>query len=146
MNKLVPMVGALSLIAASAAFAQQPAQPGAPAAQALNSIPADSHTVANYYKQNVYDPSDNKIGETEDVLVSQDGKINGFIVEVGGFLGMGKHYVAVPFDAIKAGKKNDKWQLTMNATKDSLKAAPTFKYDRTAATWVPDERGTTGAR
>jgi hypothetical protein len=36
-----------------------------------------------------------KIGEIEDVLVSQDGKITGFIVEVGGFLGMGKHYVAV---------------------------------------------------
>ncbi len=133
MEKIAPMIGALSLLAASFAFAQQPAQPG-PTAQVLKAVPGGSVTVTNYYKQNVYDPAESKIGEIEDVLVSQDGKITGFIVEVGGFLGMGKHYVAVPFDAVKATKKNDKWTLVMNATKDSLKAAPGFKYDRTAAT------------
>ncbi len=133
MEKIAPMIGALSLLAASFAFAQQPAQPG-PTAQVLKAVPGGSVTVTNYYKQNVYDPAESKIGEIEDVLVSQDGKITGFIVEVGGFFGMGKHYVAVPFDAVKATKKNDKWTLVMNATKDSLKAAPGFKYDRTAAT------------
>lgn len=146
MKKIVPMIGALSLLAASVAFAQQPAQHPGPTAQVLKAVPGGSVTVTNYYKQNVYDPADNKIGEIEDVLVSQDGKITGFIVEVGGFLGMGKHYVAVPFDAVKASKKNDKWTLVMNATKDSLKAAPGFKYDRTAATWVPEDRNTTGTR
>jgi hypothetical protein len=44
--------------------------------------------VTNYYKQNLYDLSDSKIGEIVDVLVASDGKIAAFIVSVGGFLGM----------------------------------------------------------
>jgi hypothetical protein len=29
--------------------------------------------------------------------------------------------------------------LVMNTTKDALKAAPGFKYDRTKMIWVPDK-------
>jgi hypothetical protein len=42
--------------------------------QVLNTLPANSTTVTNYYKQNVYDPSNTKIGEIADVLVSKDEK------------------------------------------------------------------------
>src|ERR1700730_12749377 len=105
--------------------------------QVLNSLPADSTTVTNYYKQNVYDPSDAKIGEISDVLVGKDGKVEAFIISVGGFLGMGEKDVAVPFNAIRATEKNGSWYLTMNATKDSLKAAHGYKYDKAKATWVP---------
>ena len=58
-------------------------------------MPADSTTVTNYYKQNVYDPSDAKIGEITDVLVGKDGKVEAFIVSVGGFLGVGQKDVVV---------------------------------------------------
>jgi hypothetical protein len=44
-----------------------------PPAQILTSIPQNAMTVTNWYKQNVYDPSDNKIGEIMDVLVDRDG-------------------------------------------------------------------------
>jgi hypothetical protein len=67
--------------------------------QVLNTLPANSTTVTNYYKQNVYDPSDTKIGEIADVLVGKDGKVEAFIVSVGGFLGIGEKDVAVPFSA-----------------------------------------------
>jgi hypothetical protein len=73
-----------------------------------------------------------------DVLVAQDGKVNTLIVGVGGFLGAGEKDVAVSFDAIKPTTKNNKMYLTMNATKDQLKAAPGFKYDRQTTTWMPD--------
>jgi PRC-barrel domain len=53
-------------------------------------LPADSVTVTHWYKQNVYDPSDNKIGEIMDVLVDRDGKVTAVIVGVGGFLGAGE--------------------------------------------------------
>jgi hypothetical protein len=33
--------------------------------------------------------------------------------------------------------KNGKWYLTMNATKDSLKAAHGYESDKAKATWVP---------
>src|ERR1700731_4026066 len=68
--------------------------------QVLNTLPADSSTVTNYYKQNVYDPSDAKIGEIMDVLVDKEGRVTALIVSVGGFLGAGEKDVAVPFSAI----------------------------------------------
>ena len=105
--------------------------------QVLNMLPADSTTVTNYYKQNVYDPSDAKIGEIMDVLVGKDGKVEAFIVSVGGFLGVGEKDVAVPFSAVHGTEKNGKWYLTMNSTKDALKAAHGYKYDRAKSTWVP---------
>jgi sporulation protein YlmC with PRC-barrel domain len=111
---------------------------GTPArAQVLNSLPSNSTTVTNYYKQNVYDPSDAKIGEISDVLIGKDGKVEAFIISVGGFLGMGEKDVAVPFTAIRASEKNGTWYLTMNATKNSLKEAHGYRYDKAKATWVP---------
>jgi hypothetical protein len=105
--------------------------------QVLTTLQPNAITVANYYKQNVYDPSDAKIGEITDVLVDKDGKIGAFMVSVGGFLGVGEKDEAVPFAAIHGTEKNGKWYLTMNATKDSLKSAPGYKFDRGKATWVP---------
>ena len=45
--------------------------------------------------------------------------------------------VAVPFDAVHATEKNSKWYLTMNATKEALKAAPGYKYDKARSNWIP---------
>jgi sporulation protein YlmC with PRC-barrel domain len=133
----------------TAASAQAPAprvSPG-PAAQIMTSIPSDSATVTHWYKQSVYDPSDNKIGEIMDVLVDKSGKVTALIVGVGGFLGMGEKDVAVPFDAVKATTKdNNKWYLVMNSNKDALKSAKGFKYDRNAMTWISEDApATTGS-
>ncbi len=96
-------------------------------------------TVNDWYKQSVYDPSNSKIGEIKDVLLSQDGKVNALIVGVGGFLGMGEKDVAVPFAAVKHTTKDGKVYLTLDTTKDALKAAPGLKYDRASTTWVPEK-------
>ncbi len=101
--------------------------------------PSGSVTVTDWYKQNVYDAKDNKIGEIMDVLVDKSGKVTSVIVGVGGFLGVDEKDVAVPFDAIQVtNKNNNNWYLVMNTTKDDLKSAPGFKYDRDSTTWVPD--------
>jgi sporulation protein YlmC with PRC-barrel domain len=131
--KVIALMAALA--ASSPVSAQQPA---GKETNVMNSPPADSVTVTEFYKQNVYDQSNNKIGKIEDVLVSKDGKIDAFVVGAGGFLGMGRHDVLVPFGAVKATKKNSKDYLVMNATKDELKNAPGFRYDRTVMTWTPD--------
>lgn len=70
------------------------------------------------------------VGEIKDLVIS-DGALAGYIVSVGGFLGMGEHYVVVSPSAIKVNySENDKqWAATMDATKDELKAAPQFNYD-----------------
>ena len=114
----------------------------------MTSIPSDAVTVTHWYKQNVYDPNDSKIGEIMDVLVDKSGKATGLIVGVGGFLGAGEKDVAVPFEAVHTTKKgNNDWYLVMNSSKDALKNAKGFKYDRNAMTWIPEDqaRTTTGS-
>jgi sporulation protein YlmC with PRC-barrel domain len=142
------LVCALATTAASAQTSQTAPKAVAegPAATILANIPANAMTVTHWYKQSVYDPSDTKIGEIMDVLVDRDGKIAVLIVGVGGFLGMGEKDVAVPLNAVQfKTKDNNKWYPVMNTTKDALKNAPGYKYDRTAMTWMPENAsGTTG--
>ena len=108
-------------------------------ARMMGQMTSDSVTVTDWYKQNVYDPNDNKIGEVMDVLIDKSGKVTSLIVGVGGFLGAGEKEVAVPFDAVHVtNKDNNKWYLVMNTTKDDLKSAPGFKYDSDTTSWVPD--------
>jgi len=132
--KTLALAAAGVLIAGTTALAQQPLGQGG----LMTSIPANSRTVTDWYKQNVYDPQDQKIGEIMDVLVNESGQIDAAIVGVGGFLGAGEKDVAVNFNQIKSTKKNDKTYLTLNTTKDALKNAPGFKYDRQTTKWIPD--------
>jgi sporulation protein YlmC with PRC-barrel domain len=132
--KALAIAAAGVLIASTAALAQQPSGRG----ELMTGIPANSRTVTDWYKQNVYDPKDQKLGEIMDLLVNQSGHIEAAIVGVGGFLGAGEKDVAVSFNAIKATKKNDKTYLTLDTTKDALNNAPGFKYDRQSTSWVPD--------
>ena len=135
----------VALVATCAAAQAQ--QQGGSAAQIMSSISANSVTITHWYKQSVYDPNDSKIGEIMDVLVDREGKATALIVGVGGFLGMGEKDVAVPFNAVQVtNKNNNKWYLVMNTTKDALKGAKGFKYDRSEMKWVPEETpATTGA-
>lgn len=93
--------------------------------------------MTNFYKQSVYDPSDNKIGDVDDVLIDKEGRVTAIIIGVGGFLGMGEKDVAVPFSSVRASEKNNKWYLVLNTNKEALKAAPGFTYDKTKTTWMP---------
>jgi sporulation protein YlmC with PRC-barrel domain len=123
----------LGLVAAATVIA------GAASAAVMSSAPPDSWTVTNYYKQTVYSPSQNKIGDVDDVLVDKEGKVTGLVIGVGGFLGVGTKDVIVPFSDVSVAKKNDKWWLTINETKDSLKSAQGFSYDSATTTWRPEK-------
>ena len=134
--KSLTAAAVLSCIVATSAFASE----------TMKAVPADGWTVTNYYKQSVYDTKQNKIGAVDDVLLDKTGKVSALIVGVGGFLGMGEKDVAVPFDAVKAEKKDNKWYLTLDETKDSLKTATGYKYDRDKTSWIVDNSDkTTGA-
>ena len=113
---------------------------GAYAATTMSAAPADSWTVTNYYKQDVYDPSQSKVGSVDDVLLDKSGKVTGLVIGVGGFLGAGEKDVIVPFNAVRTEKKNDKWWLTLDQTKDDLKKASGFTYDKASTTWVPEKK------
>jgi sporulation protein YlmC with PRC-barrel domain len=119
----------------TAAFAQQAAPTTAGPAEIFTRLPAGT-TVTNFYKQAVYDPSDHKIGDVDDVLIDKEGRVTALIIGVGGFLGMGEKDVAVPFSSVRSSEKNNKWYLVLNTNKEALKSAPGFTYDKTKTTWV----------
>src|SRR5882757_5007762 len=50
---------------------------------------------------NVYSEANEKIGDINDVILDKTGKAENVILGVGGFLGMGEHYVAVSYDKLK---------------------------------------------
>ncbi|WP_201841808.1 PRC-barrel domain-containing protein [Microvirga zambiensis] len=79
---------------------------------------------------NVTNDAKETIGEIKDLILSQ-GDLSGYIVSVGGFLGLGERYVIVRPNAVKVSytENDNKWHAVMNATKDQLQAAPEFKYE-----------------
>ena len=132
--KRILLATALTLFASTATFAADPAirsemSPSSPDAL-TTTMPGDAVTVTNWYKQNVYDASNNKIGEIVDVLMNKNGQATTVILSVGGFLGNDSKDVAAPFHAIHATMKDNKWWLVMNTTKDALKTAPGYKYSK----------------
>ena len=115
--------------------------PSAPkGAETTTAVPGDSVSITDYYKQNVYDTSDNAIGEISDVLLDKDSRVTAVILSVGGFLGLGAKYVSVPFNALRMTEKDGKRYLVMDTTKDALISAPGYQYDKTKGQWVPETK------
>jgi len=50
---------------------------------------------------------------------------------------MGEKDVAIPFSDVRGSVKNGKWYLVLYTTKDALKTAPGFTYDKTKTSWIP---------
>jgi sporulation protein YlmC with PRC-barrel domain len=73
----------------------------------------------------VYNSSNEKIGEVEDLIITPEKAVSYAIVGVGGFLGMAQHNVAIPVGHLKL--EGDKLMLP-GATKEGLKALPKFEY------------------
>jgi sulfite reductase beta subunit-like hemoprotein len=85
---------------------------------------------SNVVGLDIHNSQNDNIGKIQDIAFDTSKKVTGYILLVGGFLGMGTHYVAVNPDAVMVSydAQNKVWKATMNATKDQLKSAPEFKY------------------
>ena len=75
----------------------------------------------------VYSPNDEAIGDVNDVIVSREGKVEGIVVGVGGFLGIGEKDVAIEMPKIKMAETESGIKLVLDTTKEELAAAPEFK-------------------
>lgn len=49
----------------------------------------------------VYDPRNERIGEINELIIGRDGRIAAVVVGVGGFLGIGEHNAAIPFEQVQ---------------------------------------------
>ncbi len=85
---------------------------------------------SNVVELDIYNKQNNKIGKIQDIAFNSSKQFTGYILSVGGFLGMGTHYVAVNPSSLNVAydAQNRVWRASMNATKAELKAAPEFKY------------------
>ncbi len=73
----------------------------------------------------VVNEADEVVGKIDDLIVTPNDKIPFAVLSVGGFLGMGTHFVVVPFNSLDV--RGDR-MLLRGATKESLKGLIEFKY------------------
>jgi sporulation protein YlmC with PRC-barrel domain len=131
MKKIALITASLALLA-SPVFAEEAKTVGTAPAEAKFSTVSKDETFSSKLKGlNVYNQKDETVGEITDIAIKNN-QIDALILSVGGFLGMGEHYVAVSPSSVSVrhDAKNDKWLALMNTTKEALKAAPEFKYPK----------------
>jgi sporulation protein YlmC with PRC-barrel domain len=84
-------------------------------------------TADNLIGSAVYSPNEDNLGEVNDVVFDQAGTIQGVVIDVGGFLGVGEKPVAVQYDALNVQKEdNGDLRIVVNATQEQLEGAPAF--------------------
>jgi sporulation protein YlmC with PRC-barrel domain len=145
-----------SALLATVAFAQSPATPSdrataAPAAVSDSSFQGDWRA-SKMVGLSVYNDKNESIGSINDMLTDKDGKIKAVVIGVGGFLGVGEHLVAIPFEKVKfvtepvaytGASANPPAAGTRPATSTTTGAANTNTAPATATAskpnpWYPD--------
>ena len=146
---------ALSAVLATGAFAQSSTPPSSSSPPPETSSSASEKGKMNFVSSQKPDQwlaskfkgtdvvgSDNeKIGDVSDILFDKTGKVEAFVISVGGFLGMGAKEVALApssFDVVP-GQNGSSDKLKISATKDQLKDAQNFAH------YEPPRPVTTGA-
>lgn len=81
------------------------------------------------------------IGEIEDILLTQDGQVDGFLISVGDFLGIGGKYVGVHMDKVKFTQGGGtEPNVVISMSRDELNQAP--EYGGSGASGTPATGGT----
>jgi sporulation protein YlmC with PRC-barrel domain len=76
------------------------------------------HSVVNDKNEN--------IGKIDDIVIARDHSLF-TVLQVGGFLGIGNRFVAIPFDSLKIDENGSKIELP-GASPDELKKLAEFNY------------------
>jgi PRC-barrel domain len=103
-----------------------------PAAAAVELVVVDVVAVADGYRASklrgatVVNPKNEKLGELDDLIVGKD-RVLFAIIEVGGFLGLGSHLIALPYSSLQISDGGRRIVLP-GATKERVKSLPEFKY------------------
>ncbi|MGR3795116.1 PRC-barrel domain-containing protein [Vannielia sp. SX4] len=76
------------------------------------------------------------IGEVSDVILARTGEVEGVIVDVGGFLGIGEKPVALTMDSLKLVADSNspgEYFVTIASSREALDQAPAFEFTEPAA-------------
>lgn len=93
----------------------------------LKDLPAADIRAEEMVGTTVYGTDEAKIGEIGDILLTADGKVDAYVIDVGGFLGMGEKKVAVGSEnlAFLVDSEGNRYLYT-NFTKDQLEKQPAY--------------------
>ena len=80
----------------------------------------------------VHNINDEEVGSIADLVMDQDHKLAGVVLSVGGFLGVGDKWVAVPVEQIELPKGDQPARLLLAVTAEQLENAPDFVTKATA--------------
>jgi sporulation protein YlmC with PRC-barrel domain len=100
----------------------------------LTDVPADQLTAENLVGTTVYGANDTNVGDISDIVLSQDGKVDAVLIDVGGFLGIGSKTVAVGMDKLSflQDADNNRYLYT-TFTKEQLDAQAAYNADTYAS-------------
>jgi len=88
----------------------------------------DAHGVLG---RDVRSAAGEEMGHIVDVIVDRSGTVRAAVIDFGGFLGVGSRKIVVDWKALRFGGVADKGDsVTLELTKDQVKAAPEYKEDR----------------
>jgi PRC-barrel domain len=87
---------------------------------------ADGYRASKLRGVTVSNPQNQKIGDLDDLIVGKD-RVLFAIVQVGGFLGIGSHLIAVPYSSLQINEDGSRIVLP-GATREQVKGLPEFKY------------------
>ena len=95
-----------SALLASVAFAQTPTDKNNKAEMSTTTSVSSTSYQGNWRASkvvglSVYNDNNQSVGSINDLLMDKSGDIKAVVIGVGGFLGVGTHLVAVPYDKIK---------------------------------------------
>jgi sporulation protein YlmC with PRC-barrel domain len=113
-----PPVAALAQVAGTANF---------PTSEGGLKVIALGYRASNLLKSSVYDVDGKNIGRVVDIIVTRQAAVSYFIVDVGGFLGIGAKQIAVPASAFKIV---DKKVVLPGVTASELKQLPAFHFSK----------------
>lgn len=130
------------------------AQPSTPPAKSSSATVApkahgDMWRASKLIGLNVYNDQNEKLGDISEVLLDKSGKVDGIVIGVGGFLGMGKHDILVQMDKLKFVNEPVRTSSTTSTTTGSA-ARPatspsTTSTSSTTSKWYPDHAVLSGA-
>lgn len=131
------------------------AQPSTPPAKSSSATVApkahgDMWRASKLIGLNVYNDQNEKLGDISEVLLDKSGKVDGIVIGVGGFLGMGKHDILVQMDKLKFVNEPVRTSSTTpsgttGAGTATRPAKTTTASSSNANKWYPDHAVLSGA-
>ncbi|UWQ96306.1 PRC-barrel domain-containing protein [Rhodobacteraceae bacterium M385] len=91
-------------------------------------VERDDLTAEDLTGARVYGSGDEDVGEVSELLLNDDGTLDRAVLDIGGFLGLGEHSIAVTFDELQIvrGEGGDV-RVYIDSTQDALEAQPAYE-------------------